>query len=127
MPIKKRTLSEALPSLTELIKDNIGMGGQDNPGLSYSYVRLLTDNNSLKVDANDIPAMVKTSAMFIVQTLSGSTNLPENGQGLVLNINRQGGSLITVTQMFMTPIPYIRHGILELDYSVREFSEWRSI
>ena len=125
--MKKKLLSEALPSLTELIKDNIGMGGQDNPGLSYSYVRLLNGYNALKVDANDIPAMAKKSGMFIVQSLNGSTNFPENGQGIVLNINRHGGSLITVTQIFMTPIPYIRYGTLELDYSVKEFSEWRSI
>ena len=121
--IKKKSISETIPSLTESIKDNIGLGGKDSPGLSYVYLKSI-NLFAEKVDANNIPDMVNNSSLFFVQTLSGSTNLPGDGKGVVLNINRKGGSLFTITQIFMSPRPYIRYGQAKIDFTEKDFSEW---
>lgn len=127
MAIKKKTLSEAISSQIQIIRDNIGQGTASRLGLQYRYLPVL-ENGVITVDANEVPLRCITNCAFIIATGTNSTNMPVP-LGTLLNVNRVTGTgEIMVTQInFGGGSTHIRTGTISADRQTKDFKDWNKL
>lgn len=127
MAIKKKTLSEAISSQIQTIRDNLKQGTASRLGLQYSYLPTL-ENGVITVDADEVPLKCITNCVFIIATGTNSTNMPVS-LGTLLNVNRMTGTgEIMVTQInFGGGSTHIRTGTISADRQTKEFKDWNKL
>lgn len=127
MAIKKKTLSEAISSQIQTIRDNLKQGTASRLGLQYSYLPTL-ENGVITVDANEVPLKCITNCAFIIATGTNSTNMPVS-LGTLLNFNRMTGTgEIMVTQInFGGGSTHIRTGTISADRQTKDFKDWNKL
>lgn len=127
MAIKKKTLSEAISSQIQTIRDNLKQGTASRLGLQYSYLPTL-ENGVITVDANEVPLKRITNCAFIIATGTNSTNMPVS-LGTLLNVNRMTGTgEIMVTQInFGGGSTHIRTGTISADRQTKDFKDWNKL
>ena len=127
MAIKKKTLSEAISSQIQTIRDNLKQGTASRLGLQYSYLPTL-ENGVITVDANEVPLKCITNCTFIIATGTNSTNMPVS-LGTLLNVNRMTGTgEIMVTQInFGGGSTHIRTGTISADRQTKDFKDWNKL
>lgn len=127
MAIKKKTLSEAISSQIQTIRDNLKQGTASRLGLQYSYLPTL-ENGVITVDANEVPLKRITNCAFIIATGTNSTNMPVP-LGTLLNVNRVTGTgEIMVTQInFGGGSTHIRTGTISADRQTKDFEDWNKL